>query len=347
MKRYLTEVIHYMTPIIHRTPLMMLETLGLLYIESNFQDLRPLEAALWGEDLMQQAETQQRLRLYERYVQEFRQYRESSDAWEFFGAIPIGEYVLLGVCFLLVRELLYRDAGWENGELRGLLEQAYQYIWDSGLVLIDFEGCDRTLESYLKQDVCSEEFSALCREPERYFPQLAELVRKNIPAAEMAWEAVRPEVRRFMDRYWQSNYFLAHSLFSKDAHVREIYPVFFTIYSSWMIGDTCYCGIYNITVPQKSSAEEERKLLLNVSKALSDPSRLDILTLLREKPCYNREIAEKLGLSPATVMHHTDLLIQSGLVALAPWTENQKRIYFQLVPEQIKRYEQILTAQFI
>lgn len=326
---------------------MMLETLGLLYIESNFQDLRPLEMALWGENLMQQAETQPRLRLYERYVQEFRQYREFSDEWRIFGSLPIGEYVLLGACFLLDRELLYRDTGWERGKLRKLLEQAYQYIWDSGLVLIDLEGCDRTLKSYLKKDVCSEEFSTLCREPERYFPQLAELVRKNIPAAEMAWEAVRPEARGFMDRYWCPEYFLAHSLLSKDSSVQEIYPVFFTVYSSWMMGDICYCGIYNIAIPQKSNTEEDRKLLLNISKALSDPSRLDILNLLREKPCYNREIAEKLGLSPATVMHHTDLLIQSGLVALTPGVENQKRVYFQLVPEQIKRYEQILTAQFI
>lgn len=336
-----------MTPIIHRAPSMMLETLGLLYIESNFQDLRTLEMAIWGEDLMQQAEMQPRLRSYERYVQEFRQYRKISDVWGFFGSIPIGEYVLLGACFLLDRELLYRATEWECGKLRDLLEQAYQYIWDSGLVLIDLEGCDRTLESYLRQDVCSEEFESLCRDPERYFSQLAELVRENVPAAEMAWEAVRPEVRRFMDRYWQSNYFLAHSLLSKDAYVREIYPVFFTVYSSWMIEDICYCGIYNIAIPQKSDAEEEQKLLLNVSKALSDPSRLDILTLLCEKPCYNREIAEKLGLSPATVMHHTDLLIQSGLVALTPGVENQKRVYYQLVPEQLKRYERILTSRLI
>lgn len=324
---------------------MMLETLGLLYIESNFHDLRPLEMALWGENLMQQAETQQRLRLYERYVQEFRRYRELSDAWEFFGSLPIGEYVLIGVCFLLNRVLLYRDSGWESGELRELLEQAYQYIWDSGLALIDLEGCDRTLESYLEQDICSEEFVALCRDPEQCFPKLAELVRKNIPAAEMAWEVVRPEVRMFMDRYWRTDYFLAHSLFSKDAQVHEIYPVFFTVYSSWMIGDICYSGIYNIAIPQKSNAEEERKLLLNVSKALSDPSRLDILTLLREKPHYNREIAEKLGLSPATVMHHTDLLLQSGLVALASGAENLKRIYFQLVPEQLERYDLVLKAR--
>lgn len=336
-----------MTPIIHRTPVMMLETLGLLYIESNFQDLRPLERALWGENLMQQAETQPRLRLYERYVQEFRRYRKSSDGWEFFGSIPIGEYVLLGACFLLNRKLLYRATEWECDKLRDLLEQAYQYIWDSGLVLIDLEGCDRMLESYLKQDVCSEEFEALCREPAQYFPQLAELLRENISAAEMAWEAVRPEVRGFMDRYWCPEYFLAHSLFSKDASVQEIYPVFFTVYSSWMMGEICYCGIYNIAIPQKSDVEEEQKLLLNVSKALSDPSRLDILTLLREKPCYNREIAEKLGLSPATVMHHTDLLLQGGLVALTPGAENQKRIYFQLVPERLKRYERILTSRLI
>lgn len=339
------EVMQRMTPIIHRTPVMMLETLGLLYIESNFQDLRLLERVLWGESLMQQAETQPRLRLYERYVQEFRQYKDISETWNFFGTLPMREYILLGGCFLLNKALLYRDMEWERDELQALLEQCWQFSWDMGLVLIDLEGCDRTLKSYLKQDVCSEEFSALWQEPERYFPQLAELLRKNIPAAEMAWDTVRPDVRDVLDRYWCLDFYLSHAPLFKN--VREIYPVFFTAYSSCIIDDICYCGIYNFTAPQKSKNVEERELLLKVSKALSDPGRLDILTLLREKPCYNREISEKLGLSPATVMHHTNLLLEGGLVVLSSGAKNQKRVYYQLVPEQIERYKQILTDQFI
>ena len=131
---------------------------------------------------------------------------------------------------MLNRELLYRDTGWTRGDLRDLLEQAYQYIWDSGVVLIDLENCGCTLESYLNQDACSADFSLLCRDPKPYFLRLAELIRQNIPAAEMAWEEIRPEIRGFMDRYWHIDYFLSHSLFSKDAQVREIYPVFFTAF---------------------------------------------------------------------------------------------------------------------
>lgn len=42
------------------------------------------------------------------------------------GSIPIGEYILLGACFLLNRELLYCDTEREHGDPWGLLEQSYQ-----------------------------------------------------------------------------------------------------------------------------------------------------------------------------------------------------------------------------
>ena len=57
---------------------------------------------------------------------------------------------------------------------------------------------------------------------------------------------------------------------------------------------------------------------------MSDPTRMEILLLLKQRPCYNRELAQALGLTPATIMHHTDILLQNGLAAMTTDRENQK-----------------------
>ena len=68
--------------------------------------------------------------------------------------------------------------------------------------------------------------------------------------------------------------------------------------------------------------------------------------MICEKPRYNRELAERLGLSPATVMHHTDALIQSGLIVIAPGETGQKRVYFQVCREKLAAVQKAFSNIF-
>lgn len=334
-----------MTPILHRTPDMMLETLGFLYIEANFGD-NARAHELTKTFLHTDASPAQRA-VYTRFLREFHRARKPCDGWQLFEALHLGEYVAVVLCFLLRRELLFDADGCSREDLLSVLEDALHYLWDSGFPLLDLRQSGGSLQEYVKLPQCSTSFAKLANAPEQHIPQLAEAVRRNIPAAEAAWDTVRSDVRDFMDRYWQADYFFAHTLLSKDAAPREIVPVFFTVYSSWFVGDVWYCGIYNITVPSADENAEAQKLLLDVAKALGDQSRLDILRMLHEKPRYNREIAEALGLSPATVMHHTDLLLQCRLVSVCPGSKNQKRTYFQLETAQLQRFCDLLRKNFL
>lgn len=324
---------------------MMLETLGFLYIEANFGgDARTRE--LTKTFLPADVPPAQRA-AYTRFLREFHRARKPCDGWQLFEALHLGEYVAVVLCFLLRRDLLFDADGCSREDLLSVLEDALHYLWDSGFPLLDLGTSGGSLQEYVKLPKCSASFAALASAPEAHFPQLAEAVRRNIPAAEAAWDTVRSDVREFMDRYWQADYFFAHALLSKDAAPREIVPVFCTVYSSWFVGNIWYCGIYNISLPAENEAVETQKLLLDVAKALGDQSRLDILRMLHEKPRYNREIAETLGLSPATVMHHTDLLLQCGLVSVCPGSENQKRTYFQLETAQLQRFCDLLRKNFL
>lgn len=52
----------------------------------------------------------------------------------------------------------------------------------------------------------------------------------------------------------------------------------------------------------------------NVFKALNDPTRRQILELLKEKEMTAGEIVEKFNISGPSISHHLDLLKQANLV---------------------------------
>jgi ArsR family transcriptional regulator len=54
--------------------------------------------------------------------------------------------------------------------------------------------------------------------------------------------------------------------------------------------------------------------LNSLFKALNDPTRREILELLKEKDLTAGEIAEQFSISKPSISHHLDLLRQAGLV---------------------------------
>lgn len=54
--------------------------------------------------------------------------------------------------------------------------------------------------------------------------------------------------------------------------------------------------------------------LNNLFKALNDPTRREILDLLKEKDLTAGEIADQFSISKPSISHHLDLLRQAGLV---------------------------------
>ncbi len=60
---------------------------------------------------------------------------------------------------------------------------------------------------------------------------------------------------------------------------------------------------------------------------LADPSRLRLITLLARRPHYGQELAVALGMSGATISHHTDLLLNAGVLTVE---RRAHRTYFIL-----------------
>lgn len=62
--------------------------------------------------------------------------------------------------------------------------------------------------------------------------------------------------------------------------------------------------------------EEQMDINLNILKNISDKTRFQILMLLKDKELYGQEIAEKVGITMATVSYHMSYLMISNMVLI-------------------------------
>ena len=86
----------------------------------------------------------------------------------------------------------------------------------------------------------------------------------------------------------------------------------------------------------KFTPELENKHVLEVLKVLSDKSKFEILSYIRDKRAYGSELAKHMGLTTATISHHMGALFDCGLVEIE--RENNRMFY----REKKETMEQVL-----
>lgn len=89
-------------------------------------------------------------------------------------------------------------------------------------------------------------------------------------------------------------------------------------------------GMYLDRLFGKTAVKEK---LQKFFKLLSDKRRIDMIDLLGERPHYVYEMAEKLGLTSATISYHTNFLFQLGLVK---YERYDHRLYYSLDKEKLR-----------
>ena len=81
------------------------------------------------------------------------------------------------------------------------------------------------------------------------------------------------------------------------------------------------------------------KLLSQYLKILGDPTRIDILDLLKEKNYYAKELSDKLYITPATLSYHISQLQMCGFIGA--YIEGRKTYYYLRKPGFEKVIEEL------
>ena len=98
------------------------------------------------------------------------------------------------------------------------------------------------------------------------------------------------------------------------------------------------CSVLDAPLPE---ADAER--LAGVLKALADPARLRLLSIIQAQPegeACGCQLTEPLGLSQPTVSHHLKVLFEAGLL------DRERRgtwVWYRLVPETMAALRRALS----
>ncbi len=83
--------------------------------------------------------------------------------------------------------------------------------------------------------------------------------------------------------------------------------------------------------------------VMSVFKNLADKTRFHILNLLKDRELYGQEIAEKVGITMATVSYHMNYLLASNLVKLE---KVGQKGYYSLKKDTLKKSIDFLNSNF-
>ena len=193
-----------------------------------------------------------------------------------------------------------------------------------------------------------------------YLDQLTNMLAPVKALIDESFSLVKPLLEDFVRR-WQAYFekvsfkdFLSENIGMEPGDVSgytlHIYPSIFECGTILLHMDPDTQNIYmqvGLCLPEGINVKAlpmESHLLLEGLKALSDKSKLTILSHIRDKRSYGQELARETGLSTATISHHMSALINCGFILLE---RVENRIYYQMDKENLRRFLQKLSLYLL
>lgn len=303
------------------------------------------ESGIDGEEIYQKS-----FKFIDKYIRAFQKYSQpdEQDSFYFKDASPDYYYSFINP-FFMDRELLNTVGSMNNDQLFHLLLQSCEEIEEVDLTeyknmphseFIKSEALTKLIDRLQLQENEKWKTLLILQRPQEYYFHFSEMIRRNIPAYEKAADMIKAFIARYMKQYrstfttQEKEWKLLREMKLTKLELKEIYPSMITGTSIIVLGKTCFYGlIAEEALEQFGYTSAGKEHLLTCLKALSDPSKLEILSMLKLTPKYAAELASQLGLTPATVSHHMSTLQAARLVYIE---RSNGKYYYHINEKTVK-----------
>lgn len=319
------------------------ETMGLLSVSYNLDAVKQ-ETKKTLSDLGFDGEQfySQHLKTFDKYVHAFLKNRVESEEDELFFAEKDSNY------FLILLSLIIENKSWLtsvesltddriNAEIIHMCKAVFDN--DTNTETPDtLDGIIQFLESSGLETNAKWKMLRIMRQPTKYITQLIKIINSNVAAYHKAADDVRKPLEKLLNQYNVSvnNYGDKefYELKTKFSQSSAVYPSLIFPVSQMLSEKSCYYGLLSEKVIKsgKTRLNSKESLLIRL-KALSDSSKLEIISSLKVSPKYNLEIAQQLGLTAATMSHHMNVLLNCGFVGIE---KKDGKVYYHLEKENLK-----------
>lgn len=249
-------------------------------------------------------------------IESFIKYRVVQDNEIVFSIDSFEMQGLLFLPLLLERSLLKKITQDDKNKLQKLLIQSYNEFYETDLCISEQVTMDELFHLTQKMSLDDKSkwiYLSVLYEPIPYYERLAHTLKSNIHALHKAFQDHAAYIEQSLQEFYKS----VPAIYTKE-NDDIVIPLISNPVSYLELGRYAYCGIklHNILGFNNKEQMIENDELAYILKVLADKTRLEILKSLKEGPSYNLEIAQKLGLTPATVSHHMTALLMRKFVSL-------------------------------
>jgi DNA-binding transcriptional ArsR family regulator len=328
---------------INYAPDPVLETIGLLFVSYNMDDVKQeTKKTLSSLGFDGERFYSQHLKLFDKYVQEFLKNRVESREDELFFSEKDSNY------FLILLSLIIENKSWLTS-----VEKLTDDLIKSQIIHICkavFDDDNNAEDPDILEDIlgylesrgleANAKWKMLCimQQPTKYITQFIHIINSNMDAYQRALNEVSKPLEKLLNRYHESvtnhgdkEFYKLMKEFSQSF---TVYPTLIFPVSQMLFEKSCYYGLLSEKVikNEKTRLNSKGSLLLKL-KALSDSSKLEIISSLKVSQKYNLEIAQQLGLTAATMSHHMNVLLNCGFVGIE---KKDGKVYYHLKKENLK-----------
>jgi DNA-binding transcriptional ArsR family regulator len=284
----------------------------------------------------------QHLKTFDQYVQAFLKNRvKSKEDALFFNEKDTNYYLILLSLIIENKNWLTSVDGLTDDLINSKILHICKAIFDDDINTENFDTLEDIIQ-YLESSglEVNAKWKMLCimQQPVKYITQFISIINSNMDAFHKAASSIGKPLEKLLNQY---NVLVNNcgdktfnELKTKLSETSTVYPTLIFPISQIMSEKNCYYGLLSEKVINdgKTRLHSKESLLLKL-KALSDSSKLEIISSLKVSPKYNLEIAQQLGLTAATMSHHMSVLLNCGFVGIE---KKDGKVYYHLEKENLK-----------
>lgn len=177
----------------------------------------------------------------------------------------------------------------------------------------------------------------IMQNPVSHISQLIKIVNSNLGAYQKAVSEIRKPLEKMVNKFNDLEKSDSRSMFyglkNEISKTSIVYPTLVFPVSQMIFEQYCYYGLLSDKLTENKRNKNSKEQLLIKLKALSDGSKLGIISSLKVSPKYNLEIAQQLGLTAATMSHHMSVLLNCGLVGVE---KREGKVYYHLEKQNLQ-----------
>ncbi|HDK7138565.1 TPA: winged helix-turn-helix transcriptional regulator [Clostridium botulinum] len=321
------------------------EIFGLIYMSHDYEKfIDALKKELNNNGVNGELFLKKNFKIIDKYIKTFNKYKViNENELMFFDEDDESIFMLIAFVLINNKELIYSLDNITDDQFKSIILDVYNEISEEERNIDSISTLNNTIE-FLKEIDLKEntkwKLMIILNEPKKYYKSLIKIIEDNKIAYNQACKAIEKPLSKLISNYIKyvnsdKCEVLNNIIKNNDSNIIIIPTLTFGT-SLFEFKNTYFMGLlYEIICKEYIYSMGNKGELVLKLKALSDKSKLEIISLLKAGPKYSLEIAEALKLTPATVSYHMGSLLECSMVVVE---KKQGKVYYHLNKIGLKNF---------